>query len=52
MVTLTINIAIPVLFFSNAAGNSCKNIKEIIGEEAINGSYFLIQDGVKFEVSW
>ncbi|KAK2548233.1 hypothetical protein P5673_031636 [Acropora cervicornis] len=34
------------------AGNSCKNIKEIIGEEAINGSYFLIQDGVKFEVCW
>ncbi|XP_067048633.1 uncharacterized protein [Acropora muricata] len=32
------------------AGNSCKNIKEIVGEEAINGSHFLIQDGVKFEV--
>ncbi|XP_074606931.1 uncharacterized protein LOC141859933 [Acropora palmata] len=32
------------------AGSSCKNIKAIIGEEAINGRYFLIQDGVKFEV--
>ncbi|XP_067048625.1 uncharacterized protein [Acropora muricata] len=31
------------------AGSSCKNIKAIIGEEAINGTYFLIQDGVKFE---
>ncbi|XP_015748953.1 PREDICTED: sushi, von Willebrand factor type A, EGF and pentraxin domain-containing protein 1-like isoform X2 [Acropora digitifera] len=34
------------------AGSSCKNIKAIIGEEAINGRYFLIQDGVKFEVGW
>ncbi|KAK2548223.1 hypothetical protein P5673_031625 [Acropora cervicornis] len=34
------------------AGNSCKKIKAILGEEAINGIYFLIQDGVKFEVSW
>ncbi|XP_015757834.1 PREDICTED: uncharacterized protein LOC107337224 isoform X2 [Acropora digitifera] len=32
------------------AGSSCKNIKAIIGEEAINGRYFLVQNGVKFEV--
>ena len=52
MITQAINIAITVVVFSYAAGSSCKNIKAIIGEEAINGSYFLIQDGVKFEVSW
>ena len=49
MITLAISIAIKVV--SYAAGNSCKKIKAILGEEAINGIYFLIQDGVKFEVS-
>ena len=51
MITLAINIAITVVVFSYAAAKSCKQIKVILGEEAINGIYFLIQDGVKFEVS-
>ena len=51
-VTPTFIIANTVVVFSHTAGNSCKKIKAIIGEEAINGIYFLIQDGVKFEVGW
>ena len=52
MITSAINIATTVVVFCYSAGNSCKKIKAILGEEARNGIYFLIQDGVKFEVSW
>ena len=36
--------------FSHAAKNSCLMNKEILGEQAVSGVYWLIQNGSKFRV--